>query len=176
MIKAGCPKAAVIMGSYSDYSIVEKAVAVFKKFGIGYEAMVCSAHRTPDKAASFAKEAGSKGFGVIIAAAGMAAHLPGVIAAYTTLPVIGIPVKSQSLEGMDSLLSMVQMPPGIPVAVVAVNGAENAAILAAQILAVSWPELNDKLAAHKQEMADKIETANISLQETLSAGNLQQQK
>ena len=129
-------KVAIIMGSDSDFPVVSKAVSKLKEFGVEYEVHVMSAHRTPDAAIKFSAEAKKNGFGVIIAAAGMAAHLGGVIAAHTTVPVIGIPIKS-TLEGMDALLATVQMPPGIPVATVGIDNGTNAAILAAQMLALS---------------------------------------
>ena len=144
-------KVAIIMGSDSDLPIVKKAVLKLGELGIENEVHVFSAHRTPDEARAFASSARSNGFGVIIAAAGMAAHLAGAIAAYTTLPVIGIPVKSSNLEGIDALLSTVQMPSGIPVAAVAINGAVNAALLAAQILAVEDVILAEKLAVLRAE-------------------------
>jgi 5-(carboxyamino)imidazole ribonucleotide mutase len=145
-------KVAVIMGSDSDIPVVSKAIERLKSFGIPVEAHVMSAHRTPERAMAFAAAAYDNGFGVIIAAAGKAAHLAGVLAANTTLPVIGIPIKSSTLDGLDSLLSTVQMPSGVPVATVAIDGAENAAILAAQILALGDPELGEKLKAMKREM------------------------
>ena len=138
-------KVGIIMGSDSDLPIVKKAVDILKSFEIPYEVHVYSAHRTPVEARDFALSAREKGFGVLIAAAGMAAHLAGAIAANTTLPVIGIPCQSSVLDGMDALLSTVQMPTGIPVATVAINGGANAALLAAQILAVSDAELAKKL-------------------------------
>jgi len=159
-------KAAVIMGSDSDLPVLEKAFKKLKDFGIPFEAHVMSAHRTPDRAAEFAKNALKNGFGVIIAAAGMAAHLAGVLAAHTTLPVIAIPIKS-SLDGLDALLAMVQMPPGIPVATVAIDGADNAAILAAQILALSDEALADKLKAMKTDMENKVIEKDNQLQEKL---------
>lgn len=146
------PKVAVIMGSDSDLPVVRKAVEVLKAFEVDFEVNVISAHRTPDRAAEYAKNAESNGFEVIIAAAGKAAHLPGVLAAFTTLPVIGIPIKSSTLDGLDSLLSIVQMPSGIPVATVAVDGAENAGLLAVQILSVKYNFLREKLKAHKEKM------------------------
>jgi 5-(carboxyamino)imidazole ribonucleotide mutase len=149
-------KVAVIMGSDSDLPVVRGCIDSLKKLGIPVEAHVMSAHRTPDGAAVFAEEAVTNGFGVIIAAAGKAAHLAGALAARTTLPVIGIPIKSSTLDGLDALLSTVQMPSGIPVATVAINGAENAAILAAQILAVSDSELSQKLVAMKKQMAEAV--------------------
>jgi len=159
-------KAAVIMGSDSDLPVLEKSFKKLKDFGIPFEAHVMSAHRTPDRAADFAKNAQKNGFGVIIAAAGMAAHLAGVLAAHTTLPVIAIPIKS-SLDGLDALLAMVQMPPGIPVATVAIDGADNAAILAAQILALSDESLADKLKAMKTDMENKVIEKDNLLQEKL---------
>jgi len=161
-------KAAVIMGSKSDLPVLEKTIKTLKSFGVEVEARVMSAHRTPDAAHEFAASAAQNGIEVIIAAAGKAAHLAGVIAAYTTLPVIGLPVKSSTMDGLDSLLSTVQMPPGIPVATVAIDGAENAALLAVQILAVKYDQLKDKLAAHKKEMAEKVMEANQSLQKEIS--------
>lgn len=149
-------KIAFVMGSDSDLPVVEKGVNMVKKFGVDVEVRVISAHRTPQAAEEFAKTAEERGVGVIIAAAGKAAHLGGVIAAYTTLPVIGLPIKSSTLDGLDSLLSIVQMPPGIPVATVAIDGAENAGILAVQMLALSNPELKAKLQAYKVEMAEKV--------------------
>jgi len=159
-------KAAIVMGSDSDLPVIEKAFKKLKDFGIPFEAHVMSAHRTPDKAADFAKNAGKNGFGVIIAAAGMAAHLAGVMAAHTTLPVIGLPIKS-TLDGLDALLATVQMPPGIPVATVAIDGAENAAILAAQILATGDDALADKLSAMKTDMQNKVIEKDNLLQEKL---------
>lgn len=150
------PKVAVIMGSDSDLPVVRKAVEVLKVFEVDYEVSVMSAHRTPDRAAEYAKNAEGNGFEVIIAAAGKAAHLPGVLAAFTTLPVIGIPIKSSTLDGLDSLLSIVQMPSGIPVATVAVDGAENAGLLAVQILAVKYDFLKEKLKAHKKKMEQDV--------------------
>lgn len=143
-------KIAVIMGSDSDLPVVEKAIDTVKKFGVECEAHVYSAHRTPIEAREFAVNAEKNGFGVIIAAAGMAAHLAGALAAATTLPVIGIPVKSAALDGLDALLSTVQMPPGIPVATVGIDGAVNAALLALEILAVGEPELAAKLKAKRE--------------------------
>lgn len=138
-------KVAVIMGSDSDLPVVESAISTLAAYGVECEAHIYSAHRTPDEAKAFAKGAREAGFGVIIAAAGKAAHLAGALAASTTLPVIGIPVKSSALDGLDALLSTVQMPPGIPVATVAIDGARNAALLAVQILAVEDGELAAKL-------------------------------
>jgi 5-(carboxyamino)imidazole ribonucleotide mutase len=142
----------IIMGSDSDLPVMEDAVRILKEFGIGYEVKVLSAHRTPNQHAEYSKSAVSRGLKVIIAAAGGAAHLPGVTAAQTTLPVIGVPIKGKSLEGMDSLLSIVQMPPGIPVATVAINGAKNAAILAVSILCVANSDIQEKLVEYKKKM------------------------
>jgi 5-(carboxyamino)imidazole ribonucleotide mutase len=161
-------KVAVIMGSDSDLPVVQKCLDQLDAFGIPYEAHVISAHRTPRQAEAFASNAKANGFGVIIAAAGKAAHLGGVIAAYTTLPVIGIPVKSSTMDGLDSLLSMVQMPGGIPVATVAIDGAQNAAILAAQMIALSDDALADKLEAFKEEMEAGVVKKDAKLQETLA--------
>lgn len=158
-------KVAVIMGSDSDFPIVSGAVKKLKSFGIPVETHVISAHRTPQAASEFAASAEANGFGVIIAAAGMAAHLAGFLAAGTTLPVIGIPMKSAALEGLDALLATVQMPSGIPVATVAINGAENAAVLAAQILALSDPVLADKLKDMKKQLAEKVAAKDRTIQE-----------
>lgn len=146
-------KVAVIMGSNSDLPVVEKSIDVLKELEIPFEVHVLSAHRTPEEAKKFSESARRKGFGVLLAAAGKAAHLAGALAANTTLPVIGIPVKSSTLDGLDALLSTVQMPTGMPVATVAIDGAANAALLAAQILAVSDRQLAAKLTAKRQ--ADK---------------------
>lgn len=160
-------KVAVIMGSKSDFEICLPAVKILKRFGVETEVLVMSAHRTPDAAHEFSVNAKKNGFGVIIAAAGKAAHLAGVLAAYTTLPVIGIPVKSSTLDGLDSLLSVVQMPSGVPVATVAINGAENAGLLAVQILSLSDERLAKELVEFKKEMADNIKKDNINLQKDL---------
>jgi phosphoribosylaminoimidazole carboxylase PurE protein len=142
----------IIMGSDSDLPIMEDAINIFKEFGIGYEVNILSAHRTPNQHSEYSKSAIQRGLKVIIAAAGGAAHLPGVTAAHTTLPVIGVPIKGKALEGMDSLLSIVQMPPGIPVATVAINGARNAALLALSILGVSNSDIQKKLIQFKRKM------------------------
>lgn len=157
-------KVAVIMGSDSDFKVVQKAILKLKEFEVPYEVHVMSAHRTPDKAAEFAKTAKSNGFGVIIAAAGMAAHLAGVLAAHTTIPVIGIPIKSAAFDGMDALLATVMMPTGIPVSTVAVDGAGNAAILAIEILALSDSFLDAKLEAMKAEMAEGVAKKDADIQ------------
>ncbi len=149
-------KVAFIMGSDSDLPVAEKAFETFKEFGVPFEVHVYSAHRTPVEAKAFAENAQKNGFGAIICAAGKAAHLAGAIAANTVLPVIGIPVKSSTLDGLDALLSTVQMPAGIPVATVAIDGAKNAALLAIQILAVSDPSLSEKLSASRSAAAEKV--------------------
>ena len=161
-------KVAVIMGSDSDFPVVSPAIRRLKQFGIPVEARVMSAHRTPEVAAEFSKNAEKDGFGVIIAAAGKAAHLGGVLAAFTTLPVIGVPIKSSTMDGLDSLLSMVQMPSGIPVACVAIDGAENAAILAAQMLALKYGEIGQLLAEHKRAMAEAVAQKDKKLQEAVA--------
>ncbi len=161
-------KVAIIMGSDSDFPIVKNAVTELKKFGVPYEVRVMSAHRTPAIASEFASKAKENGFGVIIAAAGMAAHLAGVIAGHTTLPVIGIPCKSAALDGMDALLATVMMPSGIPVATVAINGAKNAAVLAVQMLALSDDTLAQKLIDMKKEMIDGVIEKDKKLQEEVS--------
>ena len=156
-------KIAVIVGSDSDLPILKGCLKTLKEFGVPYEVAICSAHRTPDKAAEFSKNAEKNGFGVIIAAAGKAAHLPGVIAAQTILPVIGIPVDSGSLGGLDALLSIVQMPSGVPVASVSIDGAVNAALLAVSILALADPALKEQLRDYKIKMAKKIDEKNAGL-------------
>lgn len=148
-------KAAVIMGSDSDLPVVQKAADLLEELGIPFEVHVYSAHRTPEQARAFALSARANGFGVIIAAAGKAAHLAGALAANTTLPVIGIPIKSSALDGIDALLSTVQMPAGIPVATVAIDGAANAALLSAQILSLEDPALAEKLAARRAADTEK---------------------
>ncbi|HOG06231.1 MAG TPA: 5-(carboxyamino)imidazole ribonucleotide mutase [Paludibacter sp.] len=155
-------RVSIIMGSTSDLPVMEKAAKVLDEFQIPFEINALSAHRTPGEVEAFATQARGKGIEVIIAAAGMAAHLPGVIASMTTLPVIGVPI-SASLEGMDALLAIVQMPPGIPVATVGINAAQNAALLAVQILATTDPNLQAKLAVYKEDLKDKIVQANEEL-------------
>ena len=158
-------KVAVIMGSDSDWGTVKGAVKTLKSFGVGTEVHVMSAHRTPAEASAFASGAREAGFGVIIAAAGKAAHLAGVLAAHTTLPVIGIPIKASTLDGLDALLSTVQMPKGIPVATVAIDGADNAALLAIQILALSDEALSAKLLEMKEEMAEGVREKDAKMQQ-----------
>ncbi len=159
------PKVGVVMGSDSDFQVVKKAIKVLKDMDITVEARVISAHRTPEKAEKFAKEARNNGFDVIIAAAGKAAHLPGILAAFTTVPVIGIPIKSSALDGMDALLSIAQMPPGIPVATVGIDGAQNAGLLAAQILSLKYTEIVDKLEDFRAAMAAEVEKKDAKIRE-----------
>jgi phosphoribosylamine--glycine ligase len=153
------PQVGIVMGSDSDLDVMKETVAILRNFGVAFEITVASAHRTPRRAAEFAESARNRGIKVIIAGAGHAAHLAGAMAAHTTLPVIGVPIDSSAFQGLDALLSTVQMPPGIPVATVAVGkpGAVNAGILAVQILAVGDPALSDKLADYKAQMAAKVE-------------------
>lgn len=158
-------KVAVILGSDSDLGAMQPCFAALRQFHIPFEAHIISAHRTPYEAEIFASKAREQGFGVMIAAAGKAAHLAGVLAAYTTLPVIGVPMKTSMMGGMDSLLSMVQMPKGIPVATVAVDGGQNAAILAAQMLSLSDPELARALAEFKKDLANQVREKDAKLQE-----------
>ncbi|MDP4093634.1 MAG: 5-(carboxyamino)imidazole ribonucleotide mutase [Bacillota bacterium] len=161
-------KVAVVMGSDSDFPTLKSCIKILKDFGLETEVTVCSAHRTPDKAAQYARNAEKNGIGVIIAAAGKAAHLPGVLAAYTPIPVIGIPIKSSTMDGLDSLLSIVQMPSGIPVATVAIDGADNAALLAVQILSTADENLRKKMIEYKAKLAVKVEEKNAALQEKLT--------
>ena len=162
---------AVIMGSQSDWPVVKNAVETLQDFGVGCDVRVMSAHRTPDEAADFASKAAGRGVKVIIASAGMAAHLAGVIAAHTTLPVIGVPMKGGAMDGLDALLATVQMPAGVPVATVALGraGAVNAALLAVQILALSNVGLRRKFQQHKQSMARKVRAANRKIQKELES-------
>ena len=149
-------KVGIVMGSKSDYPVVQKAEQMLENFGVEYETRIISAHRTPKQAEQFAADAESSGFGCIIAAAGKAAHLAGVLAATTPLPVIGIPMKSSTMDGLDSLLSVVQMPKGVPVATVAIDGAENAALLAVQILSTADPALREAIKAFKKKQEEEI--------------------
>ncbi|WP_307971940.1 5-(carboxyamino)imidazole ribonucleotide mutase [uncultured Brachyspira sp.] len=158
-------KVGIIMGSDSDLPIIEKAIDILKDFSVPFEVHIYSAHRTPEKAIEFSKNAEKNGFGVIIAAAGMAAHLAGVIAANTILPVIGIPCKSQNLEGIDALLSTVQMPSGIPVATVAINEGVNAALLSIEILAVNDKELSKKLKEKRIKDSEAVLKKDIAINE-----------
>ena len=162
-------KVGIIMGSDSDLPVVEKAIDTLKDLGVPFEVHVYSAHRTPIEAKDFSVNARANGFGAIIAAAGKAAHLAGAIAANTTLPVIGIPVKSSTLDGLDALLSTVQMPGGIPVATVAIDGAQNAALLAAQIIAVEDKALADKLDAQRKAAQDGVLLKNKKIEEKFNA-------
>lgn len=163
------PLVGIIMGSDSDWGTMRKCVDTLKSFGIPFEAHVMSAHRTPEQAARYASEAEGRGLRVLICAAGMAAHLAGVIAGHTILPVLGVPMKGGAMDGLDALLATVQMPGGIPVATLALGnaGATNAAVLAAQILALSDPTLRERLHAHKDAMARKVEEADARLQSEL---------
>lgn len=161
------PKVAIVIGSDSDFPVMEGCLNILKDFGVETSVTVCSAHRTPEKAAALAGNAEREGYDVIIAAAGKAAHLPGVLAAYTVLPVIGVPIKSSTMDGLDSLLSIVQMPSGVPVATVAINGAENAALLAVQIMGGTYPELREKMHDYKKKMAESVEKKNQQLQARL---------
>lgn len=162
-------KVAILMGSDSDFGVMSKAVSVLKEFGIPVEVHVYSAHRTPEKVAEFATNAKDNGFGVIIAGAGMAAALAGVVAGHTTLPVIGVPLKSNALEGVDALLSTVMMPSGIPVATVAIDGSKNAAYLAAQILAISDDELAKKVLENRQKQSAAVLVKDQEIQEKVQA-------
>lgn len=160
-------KVAILMGSDSDLEVVSKGLNVLKDFGVEFEVRVLSAHRTPHLAVEYAMGLEERGFDVIIGAAGKAAHLPGVLAGVTNLPVIGLPIKSSTMDGLDSLLSIVQMPSGVPVATVAINGAENAALLAVQILGVKSPELRAKFKAYKVSMAEAVVAKDKKVQEMI---------
>lgn len=162
-------KVAIIMGSDSDLPVVKKAIDELKTYGVPYECHVMSAHRSPQLASEFASNAKANGFGVIICAAGMAAHLAGVVAGHTTIPVIGIPCKSAVLDGMDALLATVMMPSGIPVATVAIDGAKNAAILAVQMLALSDDALAEKLEKAKTDMLEGVKAKDAKLQAELNS-------
>jgi phosphoribosylaminoimidazole carboxylase PurE protein len=157
----------ILMGSESDLETMRPAAEALKELGVAYEATVLSAHRTPDLASEYARTAATRGLRVIIAGAGAAAHLPGVLAAYTTLPVIGVPIDSSPLRGVDSLYAIVQMPPGIPVATVGVNSARNAGLLAAEILALGDAELTGRLQNLRESMADRVRQAAAKVAETL---------
>ena len=161
-------KVSIVMGSISDKEIANKVINILKKFGVHYETRVISAHRTPYLAAEFAENADSKGIEVIIAIAGKAAHLAGIIAGITPLPVIGIPAKSSTMDGLDSLLSVVQMPKGVPVATVAIDGGENAGLLAVQILSVKYPELREKFKEYKKEMVEGVIKMDKELNDELN--------
>ncbi len=161
-------KVLIVMGSDSDFPVMESCFKTLRDLGVPYDAQVCSAHRSPARAAGLAASAEDSGYGAIIAAAGLAAHLPGVLAAYTTLPVIGVPIGGGPLKGVDALLAIVQMPAGIPVATVAIDGAANAAILACQMLAISDPALRDRLKAFKAKLEKGVDERNQRLQEKLA--------
>jgi len=163
-------KVAIVMGSDSDFPVIEKGYNILKEFGVEVTVRVISAHRTPDEAISFAKNAEDNGYEVIIGAAGKAAHLPGVLAGCTSVPVVGLPIKSSELDGMDALLAIVQMPPGVPVATVAINGAENAALLAIQILSVKYDEMRLKFKSYKNKMAEKVFEKDKKLNDKLNGG------
>lgn len=158
-------KVGIVMGSDSDLPIMKEAAEILEELGIGWEAVIASAHRTPEEASQYARTAWDRGLEVIIAGAGGAAHLPGVLAALTPLPVIGVPIKTPGLGGVDSLYSIVQMPAGIPVATMAINGARNAGIFAAEILGIKYPAVREKLIEYKAQLAHKVREKNNKLQE-----------
>lgn len=169
MTSALDPQVGIVMGSDSDWKTMQAAAETLAEFGVPYQVRVISAHRTPEAAARFAREAETKGFRVLIAAAGGAAHLGGVLAAFTPLPVIGVPIQATPLAGLDSLLSIVQMPSGVPVACVAINGAKNAALLAVQILGTADPELRLRMAEYKESMRAAVEAKDAKfLQENIT--------
>lgn len=168
MAQSATPLVGVIMGSDSDYTVMAEAVQVLRDFGIPHEVEVVSAHRTPDKMVDYARAAVERGLRVIIAGAGGAAHLPGMVASMTTLPVVGVPVPLAKLDGMDSLLSIVQMPGGIPVATVSIGGAKNAGLLAARILGAADPAVAAQLADYAQELTDMVAVKNAALQERVA--------
>lgn len=157
----------VVLGSDSDFPVMSACVRLLQDFGVAFQVKICSAHRSPELAATLARQAAGRGFSVIIAAAGLAAHLPGVLAAYTTLPVIGVPIKSGALAGQDALYAIVQMPTGIPVATVAIDGAANAAILAVQILALGNDSLSVQLRQYKEKLAASVQDRQARLDEQL---------
>ena len=159
------PLVGILMGSDSDLPVMEKAAEVFREMGVPYEMDISSAHRLPEKTAHYAKTARERGLEVLIAGAGMAAHLAGVLAAHTTLPVIGVPLKSGALEGVDALYSTVQMPPGIPVATVGIDGAKNAAYLACEILSIKYPEIAKKLEDFRAKMRKELEEKSKALKQ-----------
>lgn len=163
-MSAGTPSVGILMGSDSDWATMRKAADTLDEFGVGWEGHIISAHRTPDLAAEYAREAEGRGLRVIIAGAGLAAHLAGAIAAQTVLPVIGVPLSAGSLQGMDALLATVQMPPGVPVATVAVGGAQNAALLAIQILGTADENLRRRFAEYKNKMAELVAAKDEKLQ------------
>ena len=165
-------KVGIVMGSDSDFPLMKKTVDILEEFGVGYEVKVSSAHRTPEDTLNYAETAAERGLKVIIAGAGAAAHLPGVIAAKTVLPVIGVPINATALNGLDALYAIVQMPSGVPVAYVGIDGAKNAGLLAVQILATADDSLRDKLIAYKENMKESVQKKNAKIQETLAqSGN-----
>lgn len=170
------PLVGIVIGSDSDLPIMKSAVDILNKLGIKNEIIISSAHRVPDKTADYAKTAEARGLEVIIAAAGMAAHLPGVIAAFTPLPVIGVPIESGALKGTDALYAIVQMPSGIPVATMAINGAKNAGIFAAQILSVKYPSIREQLKAYKKQLAEEVNAKADKLEHLGIDGYLAQKK
>lgn len=149
------PRVGIVLGSDSDLTVMEEAARVLQEFEVSFELTIASAHRSPERTAVYAREAEGRGIDVIISGAGMAAHLPGILAAYTCLPVIGVPLQGGALNGQDALYAIVQMPPGVPVATVAINGARNAALLAVQILSVRDAELRERFRAYKEKLADR---------------------
>ncbi len=161
------PRVGIVLGSDSDLAVMEEAVKVLEEFGVPFEMVIASAHRSPRRAAEYAMRAEERGIEVIIAGAGMAAHLPGVLAAYTCLPVIGVPLQGGALQGVDALYSIVQMPPGVPVAAVAINGARNAALLAVQILSIKDADLREKFRCYKERLAEAVAAKAEQLQESL---------
>jgi 5-(carboxyamino)imidazole ribonucleotide mutase len=163
-------RAAVIMGSDSDWPVMRAAAEAIDEFGVGWEARVVSAHRTPEDMVAYARDAAGRGIEVIVAGAGGAAHLPGMVASLTPLPVVGVPVAITKLDGMDALLSIVQMPAGVPVATVAVDGARNAGLLAVRILAVGDPELRERMVAFQADLADQARAKDARLQDVLGSG------
>lgn len=165
-MRSSAPLVGIVMGSDSDLSIMEKAAEVLREMGVPYEIDIISAHRLPDKTAEYAKLARKRGIEVVIAGAGMAAHLAGVIAAHTTLPVIGVPLKSGALNGVDALYATVQMPPGIPVATVAIDGAKNAAYLACSILSIKYPEYAKKLNTYRDQTRKDIQKKSAKLKQS----------
>jgi 5-(carboxyamino)imidazole ribonucleotide mutase len=169
-------KVGIIMGSDSDLPVMQEAASILDKFKVEYELTIVSAHRTPDRLVDYGKNAHLRGIGVIIAGAGGAAHLPGMIAAFTHLPVIGVPVKSSNMSGLDSLYSIVQMPPGVPVATVAINGAKNAGILAAQILGIANESIANEVISFKNEMNQEVLNKATSVEEIGSQQYLKNQK
>lgn len=169
-------KVGIIMGSDSDLSVMSEAAKVLEEFGVEYEIMIVSAHRTPKKMFEYAMTAEDRGIEVIIAGAGGAAHLPGMTASITHLPVIGVPVKTTALSGLDSLLSIVQMPAGVPVATVAINNAKNAALLAVQILSIKYPQLKEKVKEYKKKMENEVNTKDEKLQNLGYRKYLEEQK